>query len=74
MVDCVREMTSKKICRYDEYGSCEHLILLLLFVVCLQYVCLLVMMLTDSVLSLFGRGYTPLITVNTHIHTWCILI
>ena len=34
MVDCVKEMTSKKICKYGEYGSCEYLIL---FVVCLSF-------------------------------------
>ena len=26
MVDCVREMTEKKSCKYGEYGSSEHLL------------------------------------------------
>ena len=33
MVDCVREMTVKKSCKYGEYGSFEHL--LFLVVMCL---------------------------------------
>ena len=35
MVDCVREMTVKKSCKYAKYGSCEHL----LFLFCLGFLC-----------------------------------
>ena len=33
MVDYVREMTVKKSCKYGEYGSFEHLVLLLLLLI-----------------------------------------
>ena len=38
MVDCVREMTVKKSCKYGEYVSLEHLLLFCFFFVVFLFV------------------------------------
>ena len=43
IVDCVREMTVKKFCKYGEYGSFEHLLFFsscLVIILCRNMYCL----------------------------------